>query len=286
MIRHYENKLVDSIQRYKYITTLNNFDVEKRAEAQRFFDDEINSLIQADKQVFEEALLSILKDTCEYLGKEDTQIKLECAGIYGKRHFRTWIYKICYRYDVLISESTSILKSELKNLFSSNDLYTKLDIASYTNLILDIFEENKKELTNALKNFIRCEDITTFTDLQLYLTINQGNKKVAKYYKLLDSIREVAVIQNMGFAHWAESTRLNKIKNTLQLIEKYGFPSLKPYLSELLDLIICAKSSGQSLINYDNEKIDKIERFVFSTITPDALDIISSNIAKCILNGN
>ena len=244
------------------------------------FMDEIRLLRKSNEQIFEDALISILMDDCEYLTLEHTQIILECSGIYGNRHFKSLVYDLCFLLGIFNEKIVYLLREELTNLSNSNDQYTKFDTWSYSDLVSQVLtdERYRYEIKEAIRECINYSKVQTFTDLKIFFALNSKNKKVDRNKRLISNLNHISIFQNSGFLCWIQEANISDIKETANMIVKFGFPALKPTLKRLIDITECIQINGCDITEKDCLEIDQIQNIVFDTIGVNAVDELSTNI--------
>lgn len=285
MIEKYQKAIVDTVQEFEYFKRLHSsIDTAELNSAYQHFIDEIDNMIKLDINAFELAVLSLLNDTSEYLKLENVEIKLECAGIYGRRHFRTKIYRICYYFGVLIQKATEFLGNELIQLYQSNDTYTKLDIYSYCDLIRYIYEEHliTEKSKIMLKNIMPCEKIKTFEDLKVFLLTNSDTIKISRCMSLISTLENIAEIQNDGLVYWSFSTDLKTINDVRKMLLKHGFNDAVLEFDKFVIIITPIKKEKRQPKDSEIEDIQKISDIFLSKLELDAIDVISLKIADSL----
>lgn len=278
--QEYQKKIIDAIQSFEYFKRL-NYNEEEIIQAKCLFLKEIESMIAEDKVSFVSAVLSFLNDTSEYLKNEEITIRLECAGIYGRRDFRIRIYEICYHFEILTFEATNALRNELIRLYQSNDSYKELDVYSYSNLISEIFEKTSisEEDKIMLKNTVSTEDVRTYEDLKIFLLLNSFNPQISHKRRLLDILAQIAVIQNTGLKHWSLNAGLTSINDVRKLLWKYGYSEAAAFFDDFINIITPVKKEKRALKDSELEEIDRISDAILSHLNIKAIDEISFKIA-------
>ena len=278
LLENYQKRIVDGIQKINYIEM---YDKTRFEDAKLRFSEEIKTLIALDKKVFESAVLSLLNDTVEYLNLDETAIKLECVGIYGKRNFRINVYRLCYDFGILNREATDILKKELKQLYQSKDEYTKDDILHYSLLIYDIYNNNliSQEDKESLKDAITLNDINTFNDLSLYFELNPNSR----FNKTIQALDNIALIQNMGLVYWGKIANLNDINNVKKVLLKYGFDDdVIKCLDDYLTTITPIKKEKRIPYESEIEEMEQINDTFLTLLDIDAIDTITLKIVQSL----
>ena len=281
LLENYQKKIVDDLQRLKLYQLMKKPEYES---ARQHFIEDVNNLIATDKDNFESALLSILNDTSEYLNLEETDIKLMCAFIYGKRHFRAMIYHLCYDFGLLRREVSELLKDELTRLYHSIDEYRRFDIWTYSDLIEYIYSNEliPEESKMSLRNAISFSDIQNCDDLRVFLTLNANNPKVSRYKNAVNALDQIAVIQNMGLMDWHIFVDLTTIRRISRLLKRYGFEDAVKIFDEYIEIIAAVKKEIRSPNDTEKEEIQRLSDDFLSCLDLDAIEIISRKIAKSI----
>lgn len=282
----YQRKIVDTIQSFEYFKLIHSSDKQGIESAYQHCIDEIDNIIKFDKATFQLAIISLLSDKSEYLKLEEVEIKLECAGIFGRRNFRIKIYELCYYFGILIREATIFLKNELIQLYQSNDEQTMIDTLSYSKLIVDIYdcELIPKDSKEMLRNIVTCKDIKTFEDLRIFLMLNSSNFTTPLYTRLISTLENIAVIQNTGLMYWSFNADLKTINDVRKTLLKYGFNDATLDFDDFLRIITPIKKENRQPKDFEIEAIQRASDTFLSKIGVDVINVISLSIAQSLNN--
>lgn len=249
---------------------------------------DITALFDSGKEDFVKAIHLFLVDQSDFLDEEQTNIKLECVNIYGKRRFRLIIYDICFALGIETELAVSLFLKDLNSICRSEDSRTIFDDAPFRSFISERIENNvDSKVKVMLQNKFSDEStIRTAAELELYIAINGDSKDVRSKKQLLDTLYRIGALQNEGLAFWCQESNDKEIKRTFSLLNKHFSNKYDTVYSELSELLTSKTApSGQRLFNDDDfQKIEKLDEKLFELMDDNVEELIICKTFKTQLN--